>query len=216
MELDELRTKWAEHDRKLETTIILNRQLLRENYTGRARTALRRLAALLSVGSISLLAVIVSLGAFIHNNLGMPRFVWSAVLLDVLAVAALGAVNFQIGLVLQVDYDQPVSMIQKRIENLKRVRIRYVQGICVLSALTWFPMFVVVMKAFLGVDVYRTFDMNWIIWNVVFGLAVIPPGIWLVRKFGNRMSDEIAGYNIGAASGFLKKLEQFEREEPPR
>ena len=213
MELDELRAKWAEHDRKLETTIILNRQLLRENYTGRARTALRRLAALLSVGSISLLAVIVSLGAFIHNNLGMPRFVWSAVLLDVLAVAALGAVNFQIGLVLQVDYDQPVSMIQKRIENLKRVRIRYVQGICVLSALTWFPMFVVVMKAFLGVDVYRTFDMNWIIWNVVFGLAVIPPGIWLVRKFGNRMSDAIAGYNLSAASGFLKKLDQFERED---
>jgi hypothetical protein len=213
MELDELRAKWAEHDRKLETTIMLNRQLLRENYTGRARTALRRLAALLSVGSISLLAVIVSLGAFIHNNLGMPRFVWSAVLLDVLAIAALGAVNFQIGLVLQVDYDQPVSTIQKRIEKLKRVRIRYVRGICVLSALTWFPMFVVVMKAFVGVDVYRTFDMNWIIWNVVFGLAVIPPGIWLVRKFGNRMSDAIAGYNLSAASGFLKKLDQFERED---
>ena len=213
MELDELRAKWAEHDRKLETTIMLNRQLLRENYTGRARTALRRLAALLSVGSISLLAVIVSLGAFIHNNLGMPRFVWSAVLLDVLAIAALGAVNFQIGLVLQVDYDQPVSTIQKRIEKLKRVRIRYVRGICVLSALTWFPMFVVVMKAFVGVDVYRTFDMNWIIWNVVFGLAVIPPGIWLVRKFGNRMSDVIAGYNLSAASGFLKKLDQFERED---
>jgi hypothetical protein len=212
MELDELRAKWAEHDRKLETSISLNRQLLRENYTGRARTALRRLAALLSVGSISLLAVIVSLGAFIHNNLGMPRLVYSAVLLDVLAIAALGAVNFQIGLALNIDYDQPVSTIQKRIEKLKRVRVRYVQGICVLSALTWFPMFVVVMKALLGVDVYRTFDTNWIIWNVVIGLAVIPPAIWLLRKFENRMSGAIAGYNLGAASGFLKKLERFERE----
>ena len=212
MELDELRAKWAEHDQKLETSIRLNRQLLRENYTGRARTALRRLAALLGLGSIPLLTVIASLGVFIHNNLGMPELVWSAVLLDVLAVAALIAVNFQIGLALHIDYDQPVAAIQKRIEKLKRARIRYVQGICVLSALTWFPMFVVVMKVFLGINVYRIFDMNWILWNVAIGLAVIPPGIWLVRKFGNRMSDAIAGYNVSAASGFLKKLEQFERE----
>jgi hypothetical protein len=209
MELDELKAKWVEHDRKLETSIRLNRQLLRDNYTGRARTALRRLAALLSVGSISLLAVIVFLGAFIHSNLGIPELVWSAVLLDVLAVAALIGVNFQIGLALNIDYDQPVAAIQKRIETLKRVRIRYVQGICVLSVLTWFPMFVVVMKVFLGINVYRTFDPSWILWNVAIGLAVIPPGIWLVRKFGNRMS---AGYNVSAASGFLKKLEQFEQE----
>jgi hypothetical protein len=216
MELDELRAKWAEHDRKLETSIRLNRQLLRDNYTGRARFALRRLAALLGLGSISLLAVIVSLGAFIRNNFGMPRFVLPAVLLDILAIAALGTLNFQIGLALQIDYDQPVSTIQKRIEKLKRVRVRYVQGICLASALTWFPMFVIVLKAFLGVDVYRTFGLRWILWNVAWGLAVVPPGIWLVWKFGNRMTDAIAGYNLGAASGFLKKLEQFEREEPPR
>ena len=73
------------------------------------------------------------------------------------------------------------------------MRIRYVQGICVLSALAWFPIFVVGLKAFMGVDVIRTFDMNRIIWNVAIGLAVIPPGIRLVRKFGNRMGDEIAG-----------------------
>ena len=65
------------------------------------------------------------------------------------------------------------------------------------------------MKTFFGIDVFRTFDMNWILWNVAIGLAIIPPGIWLVRKFGNRMS---AGYNVSAASRFLKKLEQFEHE----
>jgi hypothetical protein len=215
MELDELREKWAEHDRKLDTAIRLNRRLLRENYTGRARFALRRLAVLLALGSLGLLAVIVSLGAFIHNNLGNPQLAWSGVFLDVLAIAALGAVNFQIGLALGIDYDQPVAVIQKRLEKLRKVRIRYVQGVWLLSALSWLPIFVVIMRAFLGVDVYRTFDMNWIRWNVIFGLAVIPPGIWLVRKFGNRrFMDELAGYNLKAAAGFLAKIEQFEREEP--
>jgi hypothetical protein len=89
-----------------------------------------------------------------------------------------------------------------------------VQGICLTSALSWLPIFVVIMKAFLGVDVYRTFDMNWIRWNVIFGLAVIPPGIWLVRKFaGRKFMNDLAGYNLKAASGFLAKLEQFERED---
>jgi hypothetical protein len=214
MELDELREKWAEHDRKLDIAIRLNRRLLRENYTGRARFALRRLAVLLALGSIGLLAVIVMLGAFIHSNLGNPPLAWSGVFLDVLTIAALVAVNFQIGLALGIDYDQPVAVIQKRLEKLRKVRIRYVQGVCLTSALSWFPLFVVFMKTFLGVDVYRTFDMNWIRWNVIIGLAVIPPGIWLVRKLGGqKFMDELAGYNLKAASGFLAKIEQFERED---
>ena len=213
MELDELREKWAEHDRKLDTTLRLNRRLLREKYTGRTQFAMRRLAVLLALGSASLLAVIVSLGAFIHNNFGMPRFVWPAVFLDILAIATLGAVNFQIGLALEIDYDQPVAAIQKRLERLRAARVRYVQGILLTSALAWLPLFVVTMKAFAGVDVYQAFGMNWIVWNVIFGLAVIPLGIWLARKFGSpKFMHELAGYNVKAAGEFLAQLEQFEHE----
>jgi hypothetical protein len=216
MELDELRQKWAEHDRKLETSIRLNRQLLRDNYTGRARRALWRLAALLGLGSISMLAIVVWLGAFIYANRGTPELAWSAAVLDALAIAALATVNFQIGLALQIDYNQPVAAIQKRLERLRKTRIRYIQGICLTSALSWFPMFVVVMKVFLGINVYRTFDTGWIRWNVLFGLAVILPGVWLLRKLRNWMGPrfvrELAGYNLNAASDFLAKIEEFEGE----
>ena len=51
MELDELKVKWAEYDRKLDESIRLNRQLLRESYTRRAKFALWRLAAMLAAGS---------------------------------------------------------------------------------------------------------------------------------------------------------------------
>jgi hypothetical protein len=52
MELDELKEKWAEHDRKLDQSIRLNQQLMRETYTRRAKFALWRLAAMLALGSI--------------------------------------------------------------------------------------------------------------------------------------------------------------------
>jgi hypothetical protein len=214
MELDEFRAKWAEHDRKLETSIRLNRRLLREIYTRRARFALRRLAVLQGLGSVFLLAVAVSLGAFIAKNFRMPRSVLPAVLLDVLAIATLAAQIVQIALALQIDYDQPVAAIQKRIEMLKRVRLRYIQGICLAGALIWIPFFAGIAKAF-------RFDNNWIIWNVLIGLALIPLGIWLVRKLGAWMNstaqgrkivDSMAGYNLSAAAGFMEKLERFERE----
>jgi hypothetical protein len=207
MELDELREKWAEHDRKLDLSIRLNRQLMRETYTRRAKSALWRLAAMLAVGSIGMLVVIVSLGAFTARNWAMPRFTIPAILLDIAAIAALAALNAQIGMALNIDYTQPIAAIQKRLEMLRKFRIRYIQAILVSAALLWMPLFIVAMKGFLDADVYRIFATAWIVTNVAFGLAVVPVGIWLLKKFRPG-----AGYNVDAASGFLATLAEFEDE----
>ena len=44
------------------------------------------------------------------------------------------------------------------------------------------------MKAFLGVDVYRTFDRTWLVSNVLIGLAIVLLFVWLARVFANRMN----------------------------
>src|SRR5580658_5972062 len=207
MELDELKEKWAEHDRKLDLSIRLNRQLMRETYTKRAKWALWRLAAMLALGSIFMLVVIVFLGAFAAKNWAMPRFTIPAILLDIAAIAALAALNAQIGMALTIDYSQPIAAIQKRLEMLRKFRIRYIQAIFVSSVLLWAPIFIVVMKTFLGADVYRLAGTSWIVTNVAIGLAVLALGIWLFKKFEPRMSPQflrdLAGYNLKAASGFM-------------
>ncbi len=219
MELDELRQKWLEHDRKLEISIRLNRQLLRDTYTRRARFALWRLGAMLAAGSAILLGLVGWLGVFIHQNQGMPEFVWPAVVLDVFAIASTVSLNMQIVLALRIDYDQPVAVIQKHIERLRKIRIRYIQGICLGMALTWAPIFMVVMKAAFGVEVWLAFDRTWLVTNVLIGLAVIPVGIWLTRKIAGRLNqkflNDLAGYNLNAASRFLADLARFEEEPQP-
>jgi hypothetical protein len=216
MELDELKQKWAEHDRKLDQSIRLNRQLLRETYTRRARFALWRLAAMLASGSIFILIVIVWLGRFIAAYHSMPRFVWPAVMLDLMAIAALGALTAQIGLALGMNYNQPVAVIQKRLETLRKLRIRCTQAIFLTAALTWAPIFIVFMKVFLGVDVYRVFGTTWILTNIAFGIAFVVAGVWVSKKVGPRISQrflrDLAGYNLNAASGFLTTLAEFEDE----
>lgn len=222
MELDDLKEKWEEHDRKLELSLRLNRQLLRDRYTARARFALWRLAGMLALGSIAILAVIVALGRFIAVNWPALRFVVPAMALDLMAIAALATLIAQMGLALTMDYSQPVAGIQKRLETLRKLRIRYVQAIVLASTLTWAPIFIIVMKAFLGVDVYRTFGVTWLIVNVVFGLLLLAVGYWLARHYGSRWSNtaagrrflrDLAGYNLNAASRFLCSIEEFERDD---
>jgi len=225
MELDELKAKWAEHDRKLDQSIRLNRKLLWDTYTRRARFALWRLAAMLAIGSLFLLAVVVSLGRFIAQNWFAPRFSLPAMALDLAAIAALAALIAQIGLALTIDYNQPVAVIQKRLETLRKIRIRYSQTIFLTMTLTWVPMFIVVMKGSLGWDVYRLFDTTWIVGNVAFGLAILALGLWLGRRYGSRMAGstfgqrflrDLAGYNLNAASGFLATLAEFEDDHSPQ
>jgi cellulose synthase/poly-beta-1,6-N-acetylglucosamine synthase-like glycosyltransferase len=212
MELDELKERWAEHDRKLDESIRLNRRLLRDMYTRRARFALWRLAAMLAAGALFMLAIIVSLGRFIAQNWSMPRIAWPAIVLDVLAIATLAALNAQIGLALNINYNQPIAVIQKRLETLRKFRIRYIQAIFLMATLTWVPIFIVLT---------RLFDTAWVVANVVFGFLVLGIGIWVVRRYGDRLSNsafgqrflrDLAGYNLNAASGFLATLAEFEKD----
>jgi hypothetical protein len=214
MELDELRERWAEHDRKLDLSIRLNRQLMRETYTRRAKSALWRLSAMLAVGSIAMLPVIIFLGAFTAKNWPMLRFTIPAIVLDIAAIAALAALNAQIGMALSIDYTQPIAAIQKRLETLRKFRIRYTQAIILTATLTWAPIFSVVMGGVLGLGI------RWILINVAFGLAVPALVIWVFQKFAPRMSQqflkELAGYNLNAASGFLTTLAEFEKDYSPQ
>ena len=221
MELDELKEKWAEHDRKLDESIRLNRQLLRE--------------FLHATGQICAVEIGGDAGRGGDLHAGRGRFArplyrdklvdaplcMAGYCLDLMAIAALAALIVQIGLALNINYNQPVALIQKRLETLRKFRIRYIQAICLTMTLTWTPIFIVGMKASLGRDVYRLFDTTWIVANVAFGFLVFGIGIWVARRYGDRMSNsafgqrflrDLAGYNLNAASGFLTTLAEFEKD----
>jgi hypothetical protein len=107
-----------------------------------------------------------------------------------------------------------VAEIQKRLETLRRFRIRYTQAIILTTTLTWAPIFSVVVGGVLGLGI------RWILINVAFGLAVPALVIWVFQKFAPRMSQkflkELAGYNLKAASGFLTTLAEFEKDYSPQ
>jgi hypothetical protein len=221
LDLDEMKKQWAEHDRKLDESIRLNRQLLSTTNLNGARSAMQRMAAFLGLEAAVQLAVVVALGSFIYEHIAMMRFALPAAALDVFAIAILIAMIRQIALGLQIDYDKPIAVIQKQIEDLRVLRVRYIQGIFLAATLAWTPLMIVMLKGFWGLDAYRLFGTAFLLSNLLVGLAIIPLALWLSKRFSDRMGrspfiqrlmKDLAGYNLNAATGFLAKLSQFEDE----
>ncbi|HEY5027605.1 MAG TPA: hypothetical protein VIK39_04290 [Candidatus Angelobacter sp.] len=221
LDLDELKLQWAEHNRKLDESIRLNRKLLSATNLNRARSALQRMAAFLGLEAAIQLAVVVALGSFINEHIALVRFALPAAALDVFAIAILIAMIQQIAGALQIDYDKPIAIIQKQLEDLRMLRIRYVQGIFLTATLAWTPLLIVVLKEFWGLDAYRLFGAAFLVSNLLVGLAIIPLALWLSKKFSDhvcrslfirRIMKDLAGHNLNAAAGFLATLSEFEDE----
>jgi hypothetical protein len=102
------------------------------------------------------------------------------------------------------------------------LHIRHFQWTLLLAPLLWTPLLIVALEGFLRVDAYNTVGAAYLLANLLFGLAIIPPAIWLSKKFGYRMDrspkiqrlmKDLAGYNLNAASDFLATLSEFEEEK---
>jgi hypothetical protein len=218
VDLDELKEKWAELDRKLDVNIRLNRQLLSATKLNKTRSSLKLLAVYLGLEAVVWGAIIVALGNFIYEHISMAQLAVPAVALDLYSIGMLNFLIRQIALALRIDYGKPIATIQKQIEALRVLRIRTIQWGILAGIVVWVPFLIVVFKAAFGVDIY---EGAWVWSNVAFGLALIPLAIWVSRKFGDRMDRSpiiqalmrsLSGYNLNAAADFLRTLSEFEDE----
>jgi hypothetical protein len=222
MELDALKEKWAEHDRKLDVSIRLNRQLLMAANMNRVRSPLRRLALFMGLGALIGLIGPVILGQFIYQHWAEPRFVLPAVVLHVWVIASMAASIRQIAMALEIDYAKPIALIQKQLESLRVLRIRITQWALLTGQVVWWiPFLIVALKGFWDVDAYKVLGTGFLLANIAVGLAIIPLAFWVSRKFGARMGRspvmqrlmrELAGYNLNAATCFLATVSEFETE----
>jgi hypothetical protein len=219
MDLDELKEKWINYDRKLDESLRLNRRLLQAMKLPRAKSKLQRLAMGLSLESVLWLVGIVALGQFIYRNITVMRFALPAAFLDLYAIANFAVLIAQIASALQIDYDKPIAVIQKQIEALRVLRIRYIQGSVVGGFIVWVPFVIVVLEMFLGIDAYRIFGTAWLLANVLFGLVPIALAIWISKKLTRTIGrypriqkflNDLAGYNINAARRTIAALSEFE------
>lgn len=224
MELDDFKDRWAEYDRKLDTSIRLNTTLLRESGMGRARSALQRLSLAVIVALLINLVAAVILGTFMANHVREIQFLAPAALLHLCAVLLIISSIHQLVALRTIDYAAPIVAIQKKLALVRVLRIRTEKWTLILAPLLWTPLFIVTMKALFGVNPYEVPGLGWHAANLLLGLVFIVLVVWLSRRnaarlqrspFVQKLMNDIAGRNLSAAVSFVAEISRFEEEEQP-
>lgn len=221
MDMDELRAKWAEYDRKLETNLRINKNLLHVTYLGKTQSALKRLAVGGIIEAMIHFPVLLWLGSFTYDyRMQMPFFL-PGVGLYLFALAGFIVQIRHIALALMMDYNGPIADIQKQLGNLRISHIRLTQRIILTGPLLWVPLQIVLLKGLLGLDAYQLFGTTYLWVNVAVGVAFIPLALWLSKTFVDRLGHlpwvqqfmrDLAGYSLNEASQHLETLATFEEE----
>lgn len=224
MDLNLMKEKWLEQDRNLDLAIQLNRQLLVASKLNRVRSPLRRFAWWLGLEALLAFAGLLLLGSFIHAHFHEPRFWLPAVSLNLWIIATLGASVRQILLANQIDYDEPIAVIQKQLASLQLLAIRTNRWALLTGQLLWWiPFVIVAFKGLLDVDAYQAFGATMLLVNLAFSLALIPLALWLTPGFGDHLPPSratdwliraLSGDHLNAATDYLNTLSHFEKDPP--
>ncbi len=220
MNFEDLQRQWATLDKKLETSIRLNTEVLRQTKLDTTKSALQRLVVFIWVEVLLTIPVVLVVGSFLANHYNQPAFFIPGLTLHISAIGLIGSCIYQLVMLRQLDFSAPVLNIQKKLESLRLHRIRATKWTFLLAPFLWTPLLIVFFKS-LGVNVYATFDLTWITANLIFGLAVVVGGLWISKRYGHRMGhipwiqklmNDLAGHSLNQALGALTTLAEFENE----
>jgi hypothetical protein len=230
MDLEDLKARLAEQDAKLDQVLRLNATAVRELQLAKTKSSLRWLVRGVVFELVMASLAVVWLGNFIVGHLREPRFLLPAGLVDLCVIALLSAGIRQLVMIANLNYSLPVVTVQKALGKLRILRIRTTKWTMLLSFVLWFPVLVVLLEGFLGVDTWRILgaigDRNgsfvaWVVANVLFGLAVALAMVWVSNRYADRMDrspaiqrlmDDLAGHSLTKALSSLDSIVRFETE----
>jgi len=232
MELQELKNIWQAYDKKLDRQIKLNTQILKKINLDKTRSALKMFTRTPTLGMIIGIMTQIAMGAFIYHNLSLPEYVAPAALIWTFALFQVISSGYQLSIILpcneggEINYDLPVTKIQKKLERLKVYRIRFLTVTRFSYGLLWLPFLIVGFRVFFNDDFYLYFNHTWILLTLLCGLVFTGVGIWLALKLGDRKTkspmlikwmtsfhkNDVTGKGLYSALAFLCELEDFEKE----
>jgi hypothetical protein len=221
MELDELKQTWSEHARKLDRILSLNVQGLKTAQLDRTRSALGRFKAFRLREMIVGILLLLLLGSYIADRISTPTLaipafiVFASVLLPVIANIR------QLILLERITYADPVTTIQRKLEEIK---LHYLRSF--LLPVLMLPLYMayvsVMFNLVFGIDILGYGKAPFLWANLAVSLIFVVPAVWVLRNLSFKNTDNPVirafvhgngGEQMVAALEFLKALQEFEEEE---
>ena len=217
MELDELKASWHSLDRRVTELTAINRKLLSETISRKARWRLAPVAigAALNIAIGAWFAMI--WGAFWAAQLARPAVAAAGIALHLASIGLIVIGVVRLVLVLRIDYTRPVLAIQRSLVRLQEFEARSFHAV-------WFGCWVLMPAAlvalvmgFAGIDLWaraRGYLLANFLVCVAGGLA--PPLLhYWARRHRNRlatwMDDFLLSRSIARARAAIDEIDEFAR-----
>jgi hypothetical protein len=220
MELDELKQTWSEHARKLDRILSLNLQGIKTAQLDKTRSALGRFKAFRLRETIVGFIFLIGLGSYIADRISVPTLlipgliVFASVLLPVI-----GNIR-QMILLERISYADPVTTIQRKLEEIK---LHYLRSFTfpVLMLPLYMAYVAVTFDLVFRIDIFADAQRAFLWWNMAVSAIFVVPAVWVLRNlsFKNTNNPVIRAFVYGNGGGqmvtaleFLKTLQEFENE----
>lgn len=222
MTFEQMQAQWAEHDRKLEWLVRVNRQLLRDKAARPLRTSLQKLVLFASVEAAFTFVSLLLTGSFLYEHWDTARFAVPALALHAWLVAAFAASLYEVVQASRIDFGEPVREAQQRLAELRAFRVKTTKWALLTGQVVWWMPFVIVaLKGVAGMDPYAIIPPKYLAIQVGAGIAAIPILLWVANRlaaaastagFVKWLAEQIAGTELTEAQRLLDALAEFERE----
>lgn len=219
--LDELKQQWGAQDQQLQQVLRLNHALVTSLQLGRTQSAMRPFILGVALHAAAWFAIIVALGNFIFENIAFPASAIPGIALDLYAIFMFAGLLGQLIAASSIDYSQPLTEVQARLEKVRMLRIRTTQwGVFVGFAL-WAPSLIVILRGVVGIDPYRWLNLRWLVANMWLGLGMTFALFAVSRRFSEaaaaspflqRLMRDLAGRSLTNAAANLREISAFQTE----
>ena len=218
MELDELKQTWTEHTRKLDRLLSLNLQGLKTAQLDKTRSALGRFKAFRLFEIVIGILILIPLGSYIASRISVPTLAIPSLIVAASVLVPVVANIRQLILLGRISYADPITTIQRKLEEIKLHFLRSFR-LPVLMLPLYMAYVVVGLNLVFGMDVLAQSSAAYLWANLAFSLILVVPAVWILRNLSFKNVDNpviralvhgSGGKQMVAALAFLKTLQEFE------
>lgn len=220
MELEELKYIWEKQEKKIDLNWKLNVEMLRNTNLDKAKSKMNSLTWITAITLSFYLLMAMFFMTFTFKNLGATHLLLSGIVLTLWSLLiATGSIK-QLSAIQKINYTEPIPELQKKLESLKLVILKYLQlaqwilPLYLAFVIFWF-------KVLFDFDILANAGRTWLIVQIVVSSALIILSLWLHKKLqpkniSKKWINTImkgAGSQISEALDFIKRIEEFEKNQ---
>lgn len=228
MQLEELQQQWQRLDQKLDRSLALETELVRQVVMQPARRRVKRLAFWPAIDLVCCAGGLLLAATFLRGHWREWQLVLPTGTVVISVIALMIDSLRQLARVAELDWGGPVAEIQRSLEELRVAKIRQFKWIMLLSPLVGFCGLLVgvhwLCESFSEgrVSILDKFDPWWIVANYAFGVLFVPLGYYVARVLAEKyrghrrwqsVIDDISGKSLRAATQDLERWAGMLKEE---